>query len=409
VALWRGPLSSPDGEVGVHHVDQLIETAFVREWFPAVTLVERQTIATAAEWGDAEARIGTELIQPTHDDMLAAGLGREATRRFALVEQRLDGGCERQPGHLWVTLGWGHARQCATHALAAGRVDLTDQSTQTYRHRPVAGYGRQFRRLCMPGPATALELTADERHQLSGWVRAGTTPQRLARRARLILGSAAGLGSRALARQERMSRTTVRRWLGRFATQRCAGLRDRPGRGRPKTLTPATRALVVALACERPAEREVPLRRYSLSELTVEVAKRLPRDQVAPSQTAIWRVLAHDALRPWRYRSWITPRDPHFLERAGPVLDLYACQWQGRPLWADEYVLSADEKTSIQVRRRLHPTVPIGPHQAMRVEHEYERAGVVQYLAAWDVHRAVAFGRCEPKTGKSAFADWSTT
>jgi transposase len=255
----------------------------------------------------------------------------------------------------------------------------------------------------MPGPVASLELTADERQQLTSWVRAGTTPQRLARRARLILGSAAGLGSRALARQERMSRTTVRRWLGRFATQRCAGLRDRPGRGRPKRLTPATRALVVALACERPADREVPLRRYSLSELTIEVAKRLPSNQVAPSQTAIWRVLAHDALRPWRYRSWITPRDPHFLERAGPVLDLYACQWQGRPLWADEYVLSSDEKTSIQVRRRLHPSVPIGPHQAMRVEHEYERAGVVQYLAAWDVHRAVVLGRCEPKTGKAAF------
>ena len=255
----------------------------------------------------------------------------------------------------------------------------------------------------MPGPVASLELTAAEQHQLTSWVRAGTTPQRLARRAGLILGSAAGLGSRALAHQERMSRTTVRRWLGRFATQRCAGLRDRPGRGRPKTLTPATRALVVALACERPADREVPLRRYSLSELTVEVAKRLPSEAVVPSQTAIWRVLAHDALRPWRYRSWITPRDPHFLERAGPVLDLYACQWQGRPLWADEYVLSADEKTSIQVRRRLHPTVPIGPHQAMRVEHEYERAGVVQYLAAWDVHRAVVFGRCEPKTGKAAF------
>ena len=129
----------------------------------------------------------------------------------------------------------------------------------------------------MPGPATRLTLTADEQRQLNNWVRAGTTPQRLARRARLILGSAAGLGSRALARQERMSRTTVRRWLGRFATQRCAGLKDRPGRGRPKTLTPATRALVVSLACERPADREVPLRRYSLSELTVEVANRLPK------------------------------------------------------------------------------------------------------------------------------------
>jgi transposase len=85
------------------------------------------------------------------------------------------------------------------------------------------------------------------------------------------------------------------------------------------------------------------------------------------------------------------------------VLDLYACQWQGRPLWADEYVLSADEKTSIQVRRRLHPSLPIGPRQAMRVDYEYERAGVLQYLAAWDVHRAVVFGRCEPKTGKAAF------
>src|SRR5712691_4200406 len=175
---------------------------------------------------------------------------------------------------------------------------------------------------CMPGPATALELTAKEVCQLTACVRAGTTPQRLVRRARLILGSAAGMGSRALARQERMSRTTVRRWLGRFATERCAGLQDRPRTGRPKAITPVTRALVVALACERPADRAVPLRRYSLSELTVEIANRLPSQEMAPSRTAIWRWLAHDALRPWRFRSWISPHDPHFLERAGPVLDL---------------------------------------------------------------------------------------
>ena len=255
----------------------------------------------------------------------------------------------------------------------------------------------------MPGPAVTLELTATEVRQLSALVRAGTTPQRLVRRARLILGSAAGLGSRAFARQERMSRTTVRRWLARFVAERCDGLQDRPRSGRPKMITPATRALVVALACERPADREVPLRRYSLSELTVEIANRLPSQEVAPSRTAIWRWLTHDALRPWRFRSWIFPRDPHFLERASPVLDLYACQWQGQPLWADEFVLSADEKTSIQVRHRLHPTLPIGPQWAMRVDHEYERAGVLQYLAAWDIHRAVVFGRCEPKTGKAAF------
>ncbi len=251
--------------------------------------------------------------------------------------------------------------------------------------------------------ATAIQLTALEVRQLTVWVRAGTTPQRLARRARLILASAAGLGSRTLAKQEHMSLTTVRRWRARFLVKRCDGLQDHPRRGRPAVLKPTTRALVVALACERPAEREVPLSRYSLSELSVEVADRLGANDVAPSRSSIWRVLATDALRPWRYRYWIFPRDPHFLDRAGPVLDLYACRWEGQPLWADEYVISADEKTSIQARRRVQPTLPPGPHQAIRVEHEYQRGGAIQYLAAWDVHRAVVFGRCEPKTGKAAF------
>jgi len=158
---------------------------------------------------------------------------------------------------------------------------------------------------------------------------------------------------------------------------------------------------VVALACERPAERDVPLSRYSLSELATEAANVL--GTAPPSRSSIWRWLMQDALRPWRHHCWIFPRDQHFLELAGPVLDLYACRWQGQPLWADEYVLSADEKTSIQARRRLQPTLPPGPYQAARVEHEYERRGAVQYLAAWDVHRAVVFGRCEPKTGKAAF------
>lgn len=35
----------------------------------------------------------------------------------------------------------------------------------------------------------------------------------------------------------------------------------------------------------------------------------------------------------------------------------------------------------------------------MLVEHEYERGGALAYIAAWDVHRAKIFGRCEPTTG----------
>lgn len=159
--------------------------------------------------------------------------------------------------------------------------------------------------------------------------------------------------------------------------------------------------MVTALACEAPAQREEPLSRYSTAELA-----RLVHDHPdAPPMSAstIWRLLDRAALKPWRYRSWLYPRDPRFLENAGPVLDLYAGWWDGEPLQPDDYVISADEKTSIQARQRCHPSTPPVPGQPMRVEHEYERGGALAYLAAWDVRRGGVSGRCEAKTGKAAF------
>lgn len=122
-----------------------------------------------------------------------------------------------------------------------------------------------------------------------------------------------------------------------------------------------------------------------------------------PSETTIWRWLSEDAIKPWQHRSWVFPRDPEFDRKAGVVLDLYHRTFEGEPLRADEYVLSADEKTSIQARRRRQPTLPAAPARVMRVEHEYTRGGALQYLAAWDCHRAKLFGRCEPITGTAPF------
>ena len=117
------------------------------------------------------------------------------------------------------------------------------------------------------------------------------------------------------------------------------------------------------------------------------------------SGTTLWRWLSADALRPWRHRSWIFPRDPDFAGKAGRILDLYARIWQGKPLQSSEFVISADEKTSIQARRRKQPTLPVAVGRPMRVEHEYFRQGAWTYLAAWDVHRAKVFRHCEKKNG----------
>jgi DDE superfamily endonuclease len=97
------------------------------------------------------------------------------------------------------------------------------------------------------------------------------------------------------------------------------------------------------------------------------------------------------------------PRDPAFAAKAAVVLDLYARRFQGRRLEPGEFVISADEKTSIQARCRCHPTLPPGAARLMRVEHEYERGGALAYLAAWDVHQARLFGCCEPTTGIAPF------
>jgi hypothetical protein len=117
------------------------------------------------------------------------------------------------------------------------------------------------------------------------------------------------------------------------------------------------------------------------------------------SGATLWRWLSTDALRPWQHRSWIFPRDPNFAVNAGPVLDVYERSWEGTPLGANDFVISADEKTSIQARRRKHPTLPPSPNRPTKVEHEYFREGAWTYLAACDVHRARVFGRCEVENG----------
>jgi hypothetical protein len=120
-------------------------------------------------------------------------------------------------------------------------------------------------------------------------------------------------------------------------------------------------------------------------------------------EATIWRWLSEDAIRPWHHRSWIFPRDPDFAGKASRVLDLYEGVWEGRALGPGDFVVCADEKTSIQARRRKHSITPTRPGQPMRVEHEYARKGAWAYLAAWDVHQARIFGRCEAKTGIAPF------
>ena len=163
---------------------------------------------------------------------------------------------------------------------------------------------------------------------------------------------------------------------------------------------PLDRALVKAIACEAVHHTGLPLSRLSTADIAVQASRALGQP-ISPS--TVWRILDADVLKPWQYKYWIFPRDPQFADKAGRVLDLYAGYWQGEPLGSQDYIISADEKTSIQARIRCHPSLPPAPGRAMRIEHEYARGGALQYLAAWDVRQGIIMGRCEPSTGIEPF------
>src|ERR1022692_4330500 len=171
----------------------------------------------------------------------------------------------------------------------------------------------------------------------------------------------------------------------------CLGWRLSLGAGVKPAFPPSLVVQVKELACE------LPLSRPSIEEIRQHVISQGLVAEI--SGATLWRWLSTDALRPWQHRSWIFPRDPNFAAKAGPVLDLYERNWEGAPLGANDFVISADEKTSIQARRRKQPTLPPAPNRPTTVEHEYFREGAWTYLAAWDVHRAKVIGRYEVKNG----------
>jgi len=196
---------------------------------------------------------------------------------------------------------------------------------------------------------------------------------------------------------------TATKWRRRWrAAQGLSSLGDAKRSGRPPTFTPVQVAQVKALACRPAADSGLPLSQWSAPELARQViTDRICSNNISASTVRRW--LDQEALKPWQYQSWIFITDPHFESKAQRVLDLYARQWQGKPLGDDEFVISSDEKTSIQARCRCHPSLPPGSARTMRVNHDYHRRGAVAYLAAYDVHRAKVFGRCQDTTGITPF------
>jgi transposase len=246
-----------------------------------------------------------------------------------------------------------------------------------------------------------ITLSDADRAELERRSRCYTAPYAEVIRARIVLLAAGHLENMVIAARLDVHVDVVSRWRKRYFEEGLAGLDDRQRSGRPRVFPSVVVAEVKAMACEPPEDRGVPQSRWSVADLAAQAAKEGLVESVSRSTVRRW--LDADAIRPWRYRSWIFPRDPEFSEKAGRVLDLYQRIWDGAELGDGEYVISTDEKSQLQILSRRHPGLPPAPGRPGRVEFEYERHGTVAYLAAYDVHRAHLMGRVEPTTGIAAF------
>ena len=224
--------------------------------------------------------------------------------------------------------------------------------------------------------APALRVSREDLDWLEVLVRSGQTPQRVALRARIVLGAAAGRPNHALAKELGVSRPTLLLWRQRYAEAGVAGLlKDAPRPGRKKRIRPEkVEAIVTATLQTTPPDAT----HWSVRTLA-------KRQRVSPATVhRIWQ--AHN-LQPHRVETFKLSRDPDFVPKLRDIVGLYL----NPP--AKALVLSVDEKSQIQALDRTQPLLPMRPGQVERRTHDYVRHGTTSLFAALDAKTGVVIGQ----------------
>lgn len=236
------------------------------------------------------------------------------------------------------------------------------------------------------GPKVKITLTKEEKQTLTMWSKAGTTEQRLAQRARVILASAQGLDLQEVACHSGLSRQNCSKWRARFEAKRLAGLQDRPRSGRSLSISPELRLKVMALACTKPPDGS-----------NAWTLRKLERT-LGISNASVHRILNAGRLKPHKMEYWCGKSpDPEFEAKQAAILGLYLDPPD------NALVLSVDEKTSIQALDRTQPMLPLGPDRPRRQTATYTRYGTTCLLASLAVHSGEVAGRCVDRNTHQEF------
>src|SRR5215471_314465 len=207
------------------------------------------------------------------------------------------------------------------------------------------------------------QLQPQERNRLEQILRTTSLSAGLVRRARVLLLLAEGVSLRQIQAQTGMSPRRIQHWKRSWRKKGLDGLLDAPRSGRPKKLTVAKEAAILAVTEERPPG---PLTHWS--------TRRLAR-RFGLSNVTIMRVWHKAGLQPHRLRRYMASPDPNFEAKAKDILGLYLhppentavfCVDAGgsrfRSLWISSSQREAEARTAMTseaIRTMLFGPVPL--------------------------------------------------
>jgi len=229
-------------------------------------------------------------------------------------------------------------------------------------------------------PATALDIDAAQKHQLESLAQAGTTPQKIARKCRVILLASQGVSNRSIAQQTGLSRPTILAARTAFAQHGIEGISKSKKRKRSR------RALTAEVE-QKILETTLKTRPANATHWSVRVLAA----QLGVSRMMVQRLWQYYGIQPHRVEKFKISNDPKFEDQVRDVVGLYLDP-PDRTL-----VLCVDEKSQIQALDRTAPLLPLRPGLPERQTHDYKRHGTTTLFAAFNILNGKVIGSCLPR------------
>ena len=229
-------------------------------------------------------------------------------------------------------------------------------------------------------PAAPVALDPSQQHVLESLARAGTTPQLLARKCKVILLASAGVPNNAIAHQTGLSRPTVIATRASFGRGGVEAIRQRQKRKRSRrVLTPELEQRILDTTLKtRPPDAT----HWSVRTLA---------QHLGVTRTLVHGVWQRFDVQPHRVERFKLSKDPKFEEKVRDVVGLYVDP-PDRAL-----VLCVDEKSQIQALDRTAPILPLRPGLPERQTHDYKRHGTTTLFAAFNILNGKVIGSCLPR------------